>query len=163
MTVPAAKYKEWLTDDGLLLLRSWARDGLTDEMIAEKMGIGIATLSRWKKEFLSIADALKRSREVYDNEVVDALHRRTLGAKVQVKKHFKVKEVIYDRETGKKIQETEKIVAVNDEVYVPPDTMAQMYWLNNRMSELWKARRNDTGTPQTGKEEAALMAALGAE
>ena len=158
--MPAAKYTQWLTDDGLLLLRSWARDGLTDEMIAEKMEIGIATLSRWKKDFLSIADALKRTREIYDNEVVDALHRRTLGAKVQVKKHFKVKEVIYDPKTGKKVSETEKIVAVNDEVYVPPDTMAQMYWLNNRMSEIWKARRNDSSVPMTEKEEAALIDAL---
>ena len=25
------KYAEWITEDGLLLLEGWARDGLTDE------------------------------------------------------------------------------------------------------------------------------------
>ena len=31
------KYEYWLTDDGLLLLAAWARDGLTDEQIANNI------------------------------------------------------------------------------------------------------------------------------
>nr|DAK45334.1 MAG TPA: terminase small subunit [Caudoviricetes sp.] len=33
-----AKYTEWLTDEGLLLIQGWARDGLIDEQIAKNMG-----------------------------------------------------------------------------------------------------------------------------
>ena len=30
------KYEQWLTPEGLLKLEGWARDGLTDEQIAQK-------------------------------------------------------------------------------------------------------------------------------
>ena len=33
------KYQQWLTDEALTLLRGWARDGLVDQQIADKMGI----------------------------------------------------------------------------------------------------------------------------
>lgn len=32
------KYQEWLEPEGLLKLEGWARDGLTDEQIAQNMG-----------------------------------------------------------------------------------------------------------------------------
>ena len=35
-----AKFEQWITADALVLLEGWARDGLTDELIAGKMGIG---------------------------------------------------------------------------------------------------------------------------
>ena len=31
------KYEYWLTKEGLMLLEGWARDGLTDEQIAENI------------------------------------------------------------------------------------------------------------------------------
>ena len=33
------KFEYWLTEDGLTLLEGWARDGLTDAQLAEKMNI----------------------------------------------------------------------------------------------------------------------------
>ena len=38
------KYEYWLTNEGLILLEGWARDGLTDEQIAHNMGITSKTL-----------------------------------------------------------------------------------------------------------------------
>lgn len=154
------KFQKWLTEDGLLLLRSFARDGLTDEEIAERLEIGVATLYRWKKTHKPIAEALKGAKELYDNEVVEALHKRTLGYTVQVKKNLKLKTAEFETVTGKKIRETEKIVTVRDEVHVPADTMAQMYWLNNRMSERWSARPSSANVPDGAAEEAALIKAL---
>jgi transposase len=43
------KYDEWLTDEGLLLVEGWARDGLIDEQIAGNMGISTSTFYEWKK------------------------------------------------------------------------------------------------------------------
>ena len=57
----------------MLLLEAWARDGLTDEQIADKMGISVATLYNWKKEHLEILEALKKGKEVVDVEVENAL------------------------------------------------------------------------------------------
>lgn len=47
------KYLEWLTKEGLLKIEGWARDGLTDEQIAEKIGIQRQTLYDWKKSILT--------------------------------------------------------------------------------------------------------------
>lgn len=51
------KASEWLDDDKLLLLQGWARDGLSDEQIAENMGISVRTLYRWKNEYWQICHA----------------------------------------------------------------------------------------------------------
>ena len=42
------KYQHWLTPEGLTLLEGWARDGLTDEQMAQRMGITAKTLYVWK-------------------------------------------------------------------------------------------------------------------
>lgn len=73
------KYQRWLEPDGLLLLEGWARDGLTDEQIAQNMGIGTTTLYRWKDEYEEIREALKRGKEVVDYEVENALLNKALG------------------------------------------------------------------------------------
>lgn len=72
------KYKEWLEPDGLLLISAWARDGLTDEQIAENMGVSRSTLNEWKKKYPDISDTLKRGKEVVDIEVENALYRAAL-------------------------------------------------------------------------------------
>lgn len=72
------KYEYWITEDGLVLLEGWARDGLTDEQIAEKIGINRATLYDWQKKFCNISDALKKGKEVVDFEVENALLKNAL-------------------------------------------------------------------------------------
>lgn len=71
-------YKEWLEKDNLLLLQGWARDGLTDEQIAHNMGINVATLYRWKNEHSKIRDTLKKTKEVVDRAVENALFKKAI-------------------------------------------------------------------------------------
>ncbi len=73
------KYEQWLTEEGLLKLESWARDGLTDEQIAVNMGIGYSTLQTWKSKYQDIQDTLKRGKDVIDIQVENALLKRALG------------------------------------------------------------------------------------
>lgn len=73
------KFEYWLTEDGLTLLQGWARDGLTDEQLAEKIGINRATLYDWKKKYSDISDALKKGKEIVDYEVENALLNKALG------------------------------------------------------------------------------------
>lgn len=73
------KYQEWLTEEGLLQLESWARDGLTDEQIASNMGITRKTLAEWKTKYSDICDTLKRGKAVVDIQVENALLKRALG------------------------------------------------------------------------------------
>ncbi|MBQ2212893.1 MAG: helix-turn-helix domain-containing protein [Ruminococcus sp.] len=67
------KYQKWLTPEGLLLLEGWARDGLTDEQIAKKIGISRKTLNDWKNNYSDICDTLKKGKEVVDYQVENAL------------------------------------------------------------------------------------------
>lgn len=56
------KYREWLEPEGLLKLEGWARDGLTDEQIANNIGIKRQSLYDWKKKYPDISDALKKGK-----------------------------------------------------------------------------------------------------
>lgn len=73
------KFEYWLTDDGLTLLGGWARDGLTDEQIARNMGCAYSTFRVWKDKFPAISAALKRSKEIVDYEVENALLDKALS------------------------------------------------------------------------------------
>lgn len=74
------KYQEWITEEGLIKLEGWARDGLTDEQIAEeKIGVNRTTLYDWKKKYPDISDALKKGKEIVDRQVENALLKRALG------------------------------------------------------------------------------------
>jgi transposase-like protein len=70
------KYEEWLTEDGLILIEGWARDGLTDEQIAHNMGINVATLYKWKNTYSEINESLKKTKEVVDSQVENALFKK---------------------------------------------------------------------------------------
>ena len=73
------KYEQWLTEEGLLQLEAWARNGLTDEQIASNMGGAYSTLRGWRDKYLALSAALKRGKEVIDIQVENALLKRALG------------------------------------------------------------------------------------
>ncbi len=72
------KYQKWLEPENLILLEGWARDGLTDEQIAKKIGINRDTLNDWKKKYPVISDTLKKGKEVVDYQVENALLQSAL-------------------------------------------------------------------------------------
>ena len=80
----------------MTLLRGWARDGLTQEQIAQNIGIHRDTLNEWKSRFPDISDALKVGREnadyIVENELFESCKTRT----VTVKKPIKLKKVMVD-------------------------------------------------------------------
>lgn len=131
-----SKANEWLEEDKLTLLQAWARDGLTNEQIAHNIGVHIDTLFEWRKKYPEISESLKKGREVVDIEVENALYKKALGYNVPVKKAFKVKDVIY--KDGKKVRETEKIEYATEEIHIPADTTAQIFWLKNRKPDKWR-------------------------
>lgn len=131
-----SKADEWLEKDKLTLLEGWARDGLTDEQIANNIGISRSTLFEWRKNHQDISNALKKGKEVVDIEVENALLKKALGYNVPVQKAFKVKEVIY--QDGKRLKETERIEYAEEEIHIPADTTAQIFWLKNRRKTQWR-------------------------
>jgi len=73
------KYEYWLTTEGQILLRGWARDGDTDEIICKKMGVGYSTLQAWKAKYQDIQDSLKMGKETVDYAVENALFRNAMS------------------------------------------------------------------------------------
>ena len=67
------KYEYWRSDDGHQLLEGMARDGLTDEQIAQKMGINRSTFYSWVRLYADISDAIKKGRAPIDYEVENKL------------------------------------------------------------------------------------------
>lgn len=123
----------------LFLVEMWARDGLTDEQIAEKLDISVASFYNYKNEHLEFLESLKKGKEVADYEVENALFKKALGYNAKIKKAFKVKEVLY--ENGKRLKETERIEYAEDEVHIPADTTAQIFWLKNRKPNTWRDKQ----------------------
>lgn len=118
------KYEEWLTKEGLLKIEGWARDGLTDEQIAQNMGISRSTLNEWKNKYQDISDTLKKGKEVVDLQVENALLKRALG--------YSYEEVTF--EYGEEVKRVRKEVV--------PDTTAQIFWLKNRRPDKWRDKQD---------------------
>lgn len=130
------KFEEWLTEDGLTTVEGWARDGLTDAQIASNIGIHISTLCDWKNQFPEFSEAIKKGKAPVDIQVENALLKRALGQIVKVKKPIKLKHK--GQIPGKGLIEEERIEYAEEEVYIPPDTTAQIFWLKNRRPDKWR-------------------------
>ena len=133
------KYEQWLTEEGLLQLEAWARNGLTDEQIAANIGICRDTLIEWKKKYSDISDTLKRGKDIVDIQVENALLKRALGYTYIETTQERVDD--YDLHTGLKTgSHMEVTKTVTKEVQ--PDTTAQIFWLKNRKPDTWRDKRD---------------------
>lgn len=118
------KYQEWLEPEGLLKIEGWARDGLIDRDIAEKMGVAYSTLREWRDKHPALSAALKKGKDVIDRQVENALLKRALGYEYEEVKEKFENGICVERTITKK-----EVVA---------DTTAQIFWLKNRKPEEWR-------------------------
>lgn len=126
--VISRKLKPWITEEGLLTIEGWARDGLTNEQISGNIGINPKTLYDWIKKWPEIEEALRMGKEPVDRAVENALLKKALGYTEKVEKV--------------KVLSEGEIVRYNEEVYYPPDTTAAIFWLKNRKPGEWRDQRN---------------------
>ena len=149
-----SKATEWITEDNLLRIKGWARDGLTDKDIAEKkIGISERTFCDWKKKYSAITSALKEGKAPVDTEIEDCMVRSAKGFKVKEKKAFKVKTT--KKKDGMEITE-EHMEVVEVERYVDPVVIAQIFWLKNRKPDYWKDKRETVDTNAIDKLDKIL-------
>ncbi len=138
-------YKDWLSEDKLLLIEGWARDGLSDEQIAHNIGIRRETLWDWKKKYSHISNSLKKGKEVVDFLVENALLKNALG--------FKYEENVVTRDGA----------VVNVEKFQAPNTVAQIFWLKNRKPDKWRDRiesKQEVNIQQAPANDAIMGALL---
>lgn len=134
------KYQEWLTEDGLLKIEGWARNGLTNEQIAKNIGINQDTLYSWIKSYPEISESLKKGRKPLEVEIENALVKKAKG--------FVQEEIIEEITVDPDGNQT-KHKKVTHKVF-PPDTTAAIFYLKNRV----RARYQDR--PKTPEEIEAI-------
>lgn len=140
------KSAKWLTEEGLTLVAGWARNGLTDQQIAHNMGIAYSTFRVWRDKYAELAAVLKKSKEVVDLEVENALYKSAIG--------YDYEEVIVEQTDGgkKHVKKTKK--------HMPGNTVAQIFWLKNRRPDKWRDKPDVASTE--AYEDDGLLAALDA-
>ena len=131
------KYQEWLTDEGKVRLQGWARDGLSDDQLADKMGVCPSTFYAWKNRYPEISEALREGKEVADRKVENALYNSCFDRKITIRRPFKVKEVYYN--DGKRC-EREHVMYGEEDVAIPANEKAIEFWLANRKPEKWSRK-----------------------
>lgn len=117
---------------------SLCRLGATDKEIAEFFGIAESTFYEWKEAYPKFAEAIKRGKLPADMAVVNSLHKRATG--------YKYKEVTYEKTGTFAVLDAEADSETTKEIFrkkvvvkeIPPDTIAGIYWMNNRRSNVEK-------------------------
>ncbi len=146
-------YSKWeQVKDKLILIEGWARDGLTNEQIADNLGIGKTTFYKFIKEYPELSEHLKKGKEVIDYQVENALLKRALGYEYEEKTY----ETEYNKEKKEYIERLTKRVTKQ----VIPDTTAQIYWLKNRRPEKWRDRINEKQYQENDIEDLTTLAKL---
>lgn len=89
-----------------------AREGKTEQEIADAIGVSRTTLKKWKKDFPEFLAALKREKDNHDAEVELSLSKRAKG------------------------------FVAPDGKYYPPDVTACIFWLKNRQPARWRDKQD---------------------
>lgn len=136
------------------MIEGLAREGLSDEQIALKMGIGTSTYYRWQEEHREFREALKKGKAPVDIQVENALLKRALG--------YTSTETIEElTTTGQKDQNGRDIIKekhvrkVTREI--PPDVGAIVFWLKNRKPKQWRDKIEALPESQTNDLLASLL------
>ncbi len=121
-------------------IRVWSRNGIYEKDIAARLGVAISTFEIYKTKHPELMEALKSSKETADDMVENALFEKCIGKIYEEEVAFKCKEVFYD-DKGRRC-EREEIKTKKVKKYMPPETMAQLAWLNNRRPQSWRRNAN---------------------
>lgn len=133
-------------------IEAWAKKGATAKEIAANLKIAYSTFRKYlddgengDERYSALSALYAQACEVPDKEVEASLYKLANGYTAQIAKTFKVKVVEYDESTGKKIREYEELKTGYDEVHVPANVTAQMFWLANRVPNRWKYKPEPEG------------------
>lgn len=121
------------------------RKGWTDQECADFFDISINTLMGWKIRHPEFLEALKNWKESADFLVEKSLYERAIGITYDEITYEKSKigglgVKLKDEEiTEIKHEETSKTKIVTK--WVPPDVVAQIFWLKNRQPDKWRDKK----------------------
>lgn len=142
--MPISKYNMNYHDDWAWSL---AIKGSTNKEIAEAFGISERTFIRWRKKYPTLDEVVLNGKNIADARIEKSL---------------------YQRATGYSVTDTEKIVDIDQDgntkpvriknvtKHIPPDTMAIMYWLNNRQRPHWSQKQEISLSNGSSEEDVVI-------
>ena len=132
-------------------IEKWARQGETNEAIANRFGITRVTFYKYQQENINILNAIKKGRSKFVKQIKNSLAKKAKGFKYKET----VTEVLYDKD-GNLVYEKTK----TNNKYSPPDTAAANLLLKNYDRDEWA---NDPQALALKKEELDIKRQQGAE
>lgn len=118
----------------LALVRGWCRRGLTQEQIAENLGISVQSFNNYLKRYEEFAEAVEEGAAECEIHIENALVKRALG--YSYKEVTRERKLVVDPETGE--QEYKLVVTKSVTKHVVPDVGAQQYYLEHRAPKRWE-------------------------
>ena len=131
------KYETLKIAERLESISGWAKEGLTDEELAEKLGIARQTIYVWKGKYPEFAEAIKTGATEANGEILNSAFRQACGYTTKVKEIVKTKVERIDPQTGRLIRE-EKVEVVEVDKYFEPNPQMTKFMLMNRLPEKYK-------------------------
>jgi len=116
--------------------------GATDEQLAEFLGVGEATIQKWKKAHEEFHSALKKGKVEADARVAQSLYRRAMGYSHVEEELFHNKGEVVRAETVK---------------HYPPDPTSMIFWLKNRQPTLWRDKQQLDANLNNGNFEVKIV------
>ena len=114
------------SEDGLLLIESWRRQGIKFEDIAKDcIGVSVETFRKWRKSSDKIRKACDVAMDICNSSVEKSLLRRATG--------YDYTEEVYE------LVEGEMLLVRQYKKHMPPDTKAILSWLYNRLPNMWRS------------------------
>jgi len=129
--IPFVKFEPWIQAEGLSKIEDWARKGLNDTQIAQNMGVTRRTLYNWGKLHPEMVKALNRGRAPAIAQVENALFKSACGYTTTVQKAVKVR-----KQVNRDVEE--HVEYVQEEIHVPANVVAQIFYLKNMKPEKWR-------------------------
>lgn len=118
-------------------IERWCRDGVIERDICTKLGVSEVTFNKWKHDYASIVEVLKRGKAISDAVVVSKLYARAVGYE-----YDEVRTETIVTETGIELNVLKETITKK---HVLPDVTAQIFWLKNRMSNDWRDKHEIGG------------------
>ena len=127
--------------------RKCCERGMTDNEMADILGISLATLYRWKLDHPAFARVFKLGKAAADDRVERSLYSRAVG---------------YDYIAEKAAMTRHGQKTMRYRAHIPPDTAAAVWYLKNRRPDRWRDahRHEHVATPYDHIENAAELRAL---
>ena len=119
----------------LKMVEGWAKNGSTNNEIAEMLGISRDLFYKWQKEKEEFANAIMKGKHDSNGEILQASFKMATGYYQPVTEPFKVKTLKeFEKENGGKFwEEVEEIVDHSYLKYFPPNATMQIFMLKNRI------------------------------